>query len=86
MGPLTQKLQKPGCDRDDLCAKLSQYINDLERETLSRGSYINDGCDEWDWNNEGQGEAARRKNHEDQLAGKNAALGKAKAAAKKYCK
>jgi RHS repeat-associated protein len=86
LGPLTQKLQKPGCDRDDLCAKLSQYINDLERETLSRGSYINDGCDEWDWNNEGQGEAARRKNHEDQLAGKNAALGKAKAAAKKYCK
>ena len=54
-------------EKRDLCAKVHQQLELVNRLINERREYIDDGCDEFDWYRRGTTEAQRRRAHEDEV-------------------
>ncbi len=68
--PLLNAMNKnPGdlATRLQICELLDQLIEQTKNTDRGRRKYIENGCDEFDWFNEGRTEAERRADHENQL-------------------
>lgn len=61
-------------DRIDYCDRLEKRIKVVERLHRERKTYIDMGCDKFDWSNAGTTQAEREKAHRDELSNVTASL------------
>lgn len=78
---------RPVTDQEkiDLCNLLDEQIRENERQHQGRKKYIEAGCDQFDWFNEGATEAERVRRHESELESLDNQLKSLREALTKWC-
>lgn len=88
MNELADRLnQNKGSSQDklDLCLLLDEQIEETQRLHRQRKEYVDNGCDKFDWFNDGRTEQARRAAHEGEMENVDKQIKNLFALKEKFC-